>query len=95
MFSGIKTLKHNVRITLQVTYHGCKNLIHRSNTRQVKRTQMVVTLGSRFAYILLFQTGKNRMQLNCLVKRCEVKNQNRRQKVLNRGFKFVQGDLTF
>ena len=35
------------------------------------------------------------MQLNCRVKRCEVKNQNRRQKVLNRGFKFSQGDLTF
>jgi len=29
------------------------------------------------------------------VKRHGVKNQNRRQKVLNRGLKFSQGDLTF
>ena len=49
---------------------------------------------SRFACFLLFQTGKNRMQLNCRVKKCGVKNQNRRQKVLNRRFKFSQGDLT-
>ena len=47
MCGGIKTLKHNVRTTLQVAYHGYKNLIglHRSKTRQVKRTQMVVTVG--------------------------------------------------
>jgi len=44
MCSGIKTLKHNVRNTLQVAYHGSKHLIHRSKTRQVKRTQMVVTV---------------------------------------------------
>ena len=35
------------------------------------------------------------MQLNYRVKRCGVKNQNRRQRVLNRGLKFSQGDLTF
>jgi len=46
---------------------------------------------SLFACFLLFQTGKNRMQLNYCVKRCGVKNQNRRQKVLNRGLKFSQG----
>ena len=50
---------------------------------------------SLFACFLLFQTGKNRMQLNCRVKRCGVKNQNRRQEVLNRGLKISQGDLTF
>jgi len=49
---------------------------------------------SLFAFFLLFQPGKNRMQLNCRVKRCGVKNQNRRQEVLNRWFKFSQGDLT-
>jgi len=43
---------------------------------------------SLFAYFLLFQPGKNRMQLNCGLKRCGVKNQNRRQEVLKRGFKF-------
>jgi len=43
MCSGIKTSKHNVRTTLQVAYHACKN-IYRSKTRQVKRTQMVVTV---------------------------------------------------
>jgi len=50
---------------------------------------------SLFACFLLFQTGKNRMQLNYRVRRWGVKNQNRRQKVLNRGLKFSQGDLTF
>jgi len=35
------------------------------------------------------------MQLNCRVKRYGVKNQNRRQKILNRGLKFSQEDLTF
>ena len=50
---------------------------------------------SLFACFLLFQTGKNGMQLNNRVKRCGVKNQNRRQKVLNRGLTFLQGDLTF
>ena len=50
---------------------------------------------SLFACFLLFQPGKNQMQLNCHVKRCGVKNQNRRQEVLNRGFKFSQGDLKF
>ena len=49
---------------------------------------------SLFACFLLFQTGKNRMQLNYRVRRCGVKNQNRRQKVLNRGLKFSQGGLT-
>ena len=41
-----------------------------------------------FACFFLFQTGKNRMQLNYRVKRCGDKNQNLRQKVLNRGLKF-------
>ena len=50
---------------------------------------------SLFACFLLFQAGKNRMQLNYRVNRCGDKNQNRRQKVLNRGLKFSQGDLRF
>jgi len=29
---GLKTLKHNVRATLQLTYHGCKNLTHEQST---------------------------------------------------------------
>jgi len=41
-----------------------------------------------FVCFLLFQPGKNQMQLNCRVKRCGVKNQNHHQEVLNRGFKF-------
>jgi len=32
MRGGIKTLKHNVRTTLQLAYHGCKNLTHEQNT---------------------------------------------------------------
>jgi len=46
---------------------------------------------SLFACFLLFQPGKNRMQLNCRVKRCGVKNQNRRQEVLIRGLNFREG----
>jgi len=46
---------------------------------------------SGFACFLLFQTGKNRMQLNCRVKRCGVRNQNRRQKVLSGGLNFPKG----
>ena len=43
MCGGKKTLKHNMKTTLQLAYNGCKNLTHTSKTRQVKRTQMVVT----------------------------------------------------
>jgi len=125
MRGGTKTLKHNVRTTLQLSYHGCKYLTHTSKTPRVKRTQMVVSVRftirkqgikicdcflayytcgvklleyricaslkhrkkkkavpnllisrnayrkpssafncSLFACFLLFQTGKNRMQLN-------------------------------
>jgi len=32
MSGGIKTLKHNVRTTLQLAYHGCKNLTHEQNS---------------------------------------------------------------
>jgi len=28
MSGGKQTLKHNVRTTLQLAYHGCKNLTH-------------------------------------------------------------------
>jgi len=44
MRGGIKTLKHNVRTTLQLAYHGCQNLTHTSKTPHAKRTQMVVTV---------------------------------------------------
>jgi len=46
MCGGIKTLKHSVRTTLQLAYHGCKNLTHTSKIglRHLKRTQMVVTV---------------------------------------------------
>jgi len=44
MRGGIKTLKHNVRTTLQLSYHGCKYLTHTSKTPHVKRTEMVVTV---------------------------------------------------
>jgi len=141
MRGGTKTLKHNVRTTLQLSYHGCKYLTHTSKIPHVKRTQMIVTVKftirvtslprwnkqgiktvidsllitpvewsylntdmrkfetsqkeesralsadfskacrkpsrafncSLFACFLLFQTGKNRMQLNYRMKRCVVK----------------------
>jgi len=44
MSGGIKTLMHNVRTTLQLAYHVCKNLTHTSKTPHVRRTQMVVTV---------------------------------------------------
>ena len=44
MSGGIKTLRHNVRNTLQLTNHGCKNLKHTSKTPHVKLTQTVVTV---------------------------------------------------
>jgi len=44
MRGGTKTLKHNVRTTLQLSYHGCNYLTHTSKTPHVKRTQMVVTV---------------------------------------------------
>jgi len=44
MRGDITTVKHNVMTTLQLAYHGCKNITHMSETRQVKRTQMVVTV---------------------------------------------------
>ena len=40
----IKTLKHNVRTTLQLSYHCCKYLTHTSKTPHVQRTQIVVTV---------------------------------------------------
>ena len=54
MCSGIKTLKHNVRTTLQLAYHGCKNLTHTSKIRQIKRNQMVVTVRFTIRVFLTF-----------------------------------------
>ena len=44
MSGGLKTLKHIVRTTLQLAYHGCKNLTHTSKTVHAQRTQVVVTV---------------------------------------------------
>jgi len=54
MCGGIKTLKHNVRTTLQVAYHGRKNLTHTSKTRHVKRTRMVATVRFSIRVFLTF-----------------------------------------
>ena len=54
MCGGIKILKHNVRTTLQVAYHDCKNLTHTSETHHVKRTQMVVTVTFTICIFLTF-----------------------------------------
>ena len=51
---GIKTLKHNLRTTLQLSYHGCKNLTHMSKTRHTKRTQIVVTVRLTIRAFLTF-----------------------------------------
>jgi len=55
MCSGLKALKHNVRTTLRLAYHGCKNLKHTSKTRQAKRTQMVATARFTIRVLLLFR----------------------------------------
>ena len=44
MCGGIKTLKHNLKTTLELAYHGGKNLTRTSKTHHVKRTQMIVTV---------------------------------------------------
>jgi len=53
MCGSVKSLKHNVRTTSQLVYHGCKNLTHMSKTRPLQRTQMVIT--ARFT-IRVFHT---------------------------------------
>ena len=54
MCGGTKTLKHNVRTTLQRAYHGCKNLTHTNKIRHVKRTQMVITVRFMIRVFLTF-----------------------------------------
>jgi len=54
MCGGIKTLKHNVRTTLQLAYHGDKNLTHTSKARHVKRIQIVVTVMLTIRVFLTF-----------------------------------------
>jgi len=54
MCGDIKTSKNNVRTTLQLAYHGCKNLTHTSKTRQVQRTQLVVTVRFTIRVFLTF-----------------------------------------
>jgi len=72
MYGGIKTLKHNVRTTLPLAYHWCKNFTQTSKTRQVKRTQIVAT-ASFTIRDLAFQTAKNGMQRNVARKNVRFK----------------------
>jgi len=87
MCGGIKTL-NNVRTTLQVSYHGCKNLTHTSKTRHVKRTQMVVTVRFLIRVFLTFADWQESNATKLSREKMRFKNQNRRRKVLKRGFKF-------
>ena len=72
MCGGRNTLKHNVRTTLRLAYHGCKDVTHTSKTRQVKRPKWLQLLGSRFARLLLFHNATNRTQRNRRMEGCEV-----------------------
>ena len=54
MCGSINTSKHNARTTLQLDYHGCKNLTHTRKNRHVKRTQMVVTVRFTIRVFLTF-----------------------------------------
>ena len=79
---------------LEYSYAQVWNIAKRSRAQSADSSKKAYRKPSRafncslFACFLCFQSGKNRMQLNCRVKRCGVKNQNRRHEVLNRGFKF-------
>jgi len=63
MSGGIKTLRHNVRTTLQFAYHGCKNLTHTSKTPHVKRTQMVVTVRFTIRVTSLHRWNKQEIKI--------------------------------
>jgi len=63
MCGGIKTLKHNVRTTVQLAYHGCKNLSHTSKTRHVKCTQVVVTVRFTIRVTLLHRWNKQGIKI--------------------------------
>ena len=54
MCGDIKTLKQKVRTTLRLTYRSCKNLTHKSKTRQVKRTQMFASAWLTIRTIVTF-----------------------------------------
>jgi len=74
MYGGIKTLRHNLGTTLRLAYHGCKNLTHTSKTRHVT--------------IHVFVTFSDCKEWNATKPSREMmwgSNQDRRQKVLNRG----------
>ena len=65
MCGSINTLKHkDVSTTLRLAYHVSKNLVHMGKTRQVNAPRRLLLLGSRFTYLLPFQTAKNRKQRN-------------------------------
>ena len=63
MRGGIKTLKHNVRTTLQLAYHGCQCLTQTSKTPHVKRTQMVVTVRFTIRVISLPRWNKQGIKI--------------------------------
>ena len=63
MRGDITTVKHNVMTTLQLAYHGCKNITHMSETRQVKRTQMVVTVRFTIRVTSLHRWNKQRIKI--------------------------------
>ena len=54
MCDVIKTLKPNVRTTLQLACHACKNVTHTSKTRHEKCIQMVVTVRFKIRMFLTF-----------------------------------------
>ena len=80
MCDDIRTLKHNVRTTLRLTYHGCKNLTRAKHVKY-NAPQWLQLPGSGFPCLLLFQTAENRTQRNRCAKGREVtRSQNRCQR---------------
>ena len=61
MSGAIKTSKHNVRATLQLAYHDCKNLTHTSKTPHLQRIQMVVTV--RFTIRVTSLPRRNKQEI--------------------------------
>ena len=82
---GIKSLKHNVRTTLRLAYHGCKNITHKNKTRQVKRTHMFATAKFTIHDFLTFSDCKESNATQLWRDRMWGLNQNRRQKVFKKG----------
>jgi len=96
MCGGIKTVKHNVRTMLQLTYQDCKNLTHHEQNTSGKthpnRCHFEVR-DSRVFYFFRLVTIEHNWTVR--LKDVKFEKQNSREKIFTKGFKYAQGDLRF